>query len=170
MTLKDLKNNLIRKGINQFNRERDFENKNLGEKVLTFNETIFNILSNFISPELIVCDDKIPPWFSAKKKKKIHTHTKKLFKVLHKSIGSNQQIKKLKFFQNHLKCVIDESQHYYSGLASKLLIVHSKLKIVLDSIRDVPKQHENTHYPPLFYENKFVTDLKGKLNYLIFFC
>ena len=59
--------------------------------------------------------------------------------------------------------MIDDSQH-------KLPIVHSKLKIVLDSIKDVPKQHENTRYPPLFYENTFVTDLRGKLNYLIFFC
>ena len=51
---------------------RVFENENVHEKVLTFNKTILNILSNFIPHKLIVSDNKDPPWF---KKDKIHEKT-----------------------------------------------------------------------------------------------
>ena len=61
---KDSNDDLIRRTINQFNWERTFENKNVDEKVLTLNKTVINILSNFIPHELIVCDDKDPPWFN----------------------------------------------------------------------------------------------------------
>ena len=36
----------------------------VNEKVDVFNRTIPNILSNFIPHEIIVCDDKYPPWFN----------------------------------------------------------------------------------------------------------
>ena len=60
---KDSNDDLIRRVINQFNWERASENKNVDE-VLTFNKTVMNILSNFIPHELIVCDEKDPPWFN----------------------------------------------------------------------------------------------------------
>ena len=49
--------------ISSTGKER-FKNKNVNENVLIFNETILNILSNFIFQELIVFDDKDPPWFN----------------------------------------------------------------------------------------------------------
>ena len=52
--------------VNQFNWERTFENNNVNEKFLTVNKTVFNIFSNFIPHQLIVCDDKDPPWFNTK--------------------------------------------------------------------------------------------------------
>ena len=61
---KDSNDDLIRRVINQFNWGRASENKNVDEKVLTFNKTVMNILSNFIPHELIVCDEKDPPWFN----------------------------------------------------------------------------------------------------------
>ena len=51
----------------------------MDEKVLTFNEAIFNITSNFIPHELNLSDDKDPPWFNTKTKSLIHEknqHTK----------------------------------------------------------------------------------------------
>ena len=59
----DSNDDLIRRAINRFNWERVFDNKNVDEKVLTFNKTILNILSNFIPHKLIVCDNKNPPCF-----------------------------------------------------------------------------------------------------------
>ena len=41
-------------------------NKNVNEKVDTFNKAILNILSNFIPHETITCDDRDPPWFNKK--------------------------------------------------------------------------------------------------------
>ena len=57
---------LIRRSIDEFDWDRAFANKHVDEKVLIFNKTVLNILSNFIPHEVIVCDDKDPPWFSGK--------------------------------------------------------------------------------------------------------
>ena len=38
------------------------------EKVLIFTKTVLNILRNFIPHEVIVCDNKDPPWFNGKNK------------------------------------------------------------------------------------------------------
>ena len=47
--------------------QRAFLNTNVIEKVVIFNNTVLNILSNFIPHEFIACDDdKDPPWFNKK--------------------------------------------------------------------------------------------------------
>ena len=63
---KDANTELISRAINEFNWQRAFLNTNVNEKVDIFNSTILNILSNFIPHELVVCDDKHPPWFNKK--------------------------------------------------------------------------------------------------------
>ena len=98
----DSNDDLIRRAINQFNWEKAFKNKNVDEKVLTFDKTVTNILGNFIPHELIACDCKDPPWFNTKIKPLIHEKIK-TYKVLRKNIESNQQIQKLKSLQNRLK-------------------------------------------------------------------
>ena len=37
-----------------------------------FNETILNILRNFIPHETVLCDDRDPPWFNNRIKSLIH--------------------------------------------------------------------------------------------------
>ena len=57
---------LIRRSINEFSWENRFSNTDANQKVLSFNETIKNILSNFILQETIVCDDRDPQWINSK--------------------------------------------------------------------------------------------------------
>ena len=52
----------------KLNWERAFLNTSVNEKVDIFNRTILNILSNFIPHEIILCDDKDPPWFNQENK------------------------------------------------------------------------------------------------------
>ena len=46
-----------------------FEGKNM-ESITSqfglFNETILNVLSNYIPHETLICDDKDPPWFNSR--------------------------------------------------------------------------------------------------------
>ena len=74
---KDADIELIRRAISSdgFNWQKAFSNKNVNEKVDTFNKTILNILSNFIPHETITCDDRDPPWFN---KKSNPLYTKKI--------------------------------------------------------------------------------------------
>ena len=158
----DSNDDLIRTAINQFNWEKAFENKNVDEKVLTFNKTVLNILSNFIPHELIVCDDKDSPWLNTKIKSLIHEKIKR-YKVLRKNIENNQQTEKLKFLQNRLKWMIDDSKHnYYSRLANKLLNVQSNSKPYRSILKTFSNNKKVPTIAPLFHENEFVTDFKKK--------
>ena len=57
---------LIRRSVHEFSWENRFSNIDLNQKVYLFNETIKNILSNFIPHETIACDDHDPPWINSK--------------------------------------------------------------------------------------------------------
>ena len=63
---------LIRRAVDQFNWQKAFLNKNINEKVNIFNETILNILRNFIPHETVLCDDRDSPLFYNKIKSLIH--------------------------------------------------------------------------------------------------
>ena len=54
----DANTELIRRAVDQFNWQKAFLNKNVNEKVNIFNETILNILRNFIPHETVLCDDR----------------------------------------------------------------------------------------------------------------
>ena len=55
---------LIQQGVRDFNWERAFHRKNINEEVSILNNTINNVLSNFVPHETITCDDKKPPGFN----------------------------------------------------------------------------------------------------------
>ena len=57
---------MIRKAVSQFSWDKTFLNSNVNEKVYIFSHTILNVLSNFISREYIMCDDRDPPWLNSK--------------------------------------------------------------------------------------------------------
>ena len=63
---KDADIELIKRAIDGFSWQKAFSNKNVNEKVDTFNKTILYILSNFIPHEAITCDDRDPSWFNKK--------------------------------------------------------------------------------------------------------
>ena len=52
----------IKKSINLFDWESLLNNLDVNEQVSVFNETIMNIMSDFVPNELITCDDRDPPW------------------------------------------------------------------------------------------------------------
>ena len=53
--------NHIRKAICGLNWESSFDNKHVNEMDNIFNETISNVLENYIPHETIICDDQDPP-------------------------------------------------------------------------------------------------------------
>ena len=52
----------IKKAISLFDWESSLNNLDVNEQVSVSNETIMNIMSNFVPNELIICDDRDPPW------------------------------------------------------------------------------------------------------------
>ena len=62
----------IRKAIKQFPWDRSFKNLEVNEMVFLFNRTIKNILSNYIPREIIISDDRDPPWINNRVKELIN--------------------------------------------------------------------------------------------------
>ena len=133
----------------------------MDEKVLTFNKTALNILRNFIPHRLTVCDDKDPSWLNTKAK--LLTHKKiKTYKVLCKNTENKQQIEKLKYLQNRLQWMIDDSKHYYSCLVNKLLNVQRNSKPYRSILKTFSNNKKVPIIPHLFQENELVTEFLKK--------
>ena len=95
-------------------------NTNINEKVFLFNNTILNILNNYILLETIICDDKDPPWFNSRIKSLIENKNK--IRKNYQRFKSNSQLQsKLNLLQEQLYFLINKSkQNYHSRVASKL--------------------------------------------------
>ena len=55
---------LIRRAVHEFNWQRVFSNQNINERVSFFDKIILDIVSNFISHETVICDDRELPWIN----------------------------------------------------------------------------------------------------------
>ena len=100
---------LIRYAIKEFNWERAFSNTSVNKKVDIFNRTVLNILSNFIPHEIIVCNEKDPPWFNNRRK------------TLIQEKSATYMIYCLQFLQERLITSIESSkERYFAKIANRL--------------------------------------------------
>ena len=153
---------LIRRAINEFDWTRALSNVSIDKKVCYFTETLLNIIHNFMPHERIVCNDRDPPWMNGKIK---HLINEKDF--AYKSYCRfNRDVflfEKFKFLQNQLHVSIENSkQTYYSKLASKLANPATSPKTYWSILKTFLNNKKNSCIPPLFHENKFITNLKEK--------
>ena len=147
-------NTKLRRAINEFNWQRSFLNTNVNEKVDIFNSTILNIFSNFILHISVVCDGKDPPWFNKKIRALIQEKNvafknyiawKCCLKYLRTSLNASIEVAKEKYYHNTVNKLMNTQKNYYWSLL-KISLNNKKILII----------------PPLFYENRFITDFKEK--------
>ena len=153
---------LIRRSLNGFDWDRAFANKHVDEKVEIFNKTVFNVLSNLIPHEVIVCNDKDPPWFNGKIKLFINEKLR-TYNAYRKNIGNSQLRKNLSSLQQRLRDLIDDSkQKYFSRLTHKLSTNQKSSKAYWALLKIFLNNRKIPVIPPLFHNNKFATDFKEK--------
>ena len=135
---------------------------NTDEKVFLFNNTILNILNNYIPLETIICDDKDPPWFNSRIKSLIENKNK--IRKNYQRFKSNSQLQsKLNLLQEQLYFLINKSkQNYHSRVASKLTNVQRNSKTYSSLSNCFLNNKKIPLITPLFHENKFMTDFKEK--------
>ena len=63
-------NGAIKRAIELVDWNLLFSHQNAYEQVVTFNQTLMNIFSNYIANKLITVDDKDPPWMDEYIKRK----------------------------------------------------------------------------------------------------
>ena len=130
---------------------------------MIFDKTVLNILSNSIPHEVIVCDDKDPPWFNGKIKSLINEKLR-TYNAYRKNIGNSQLHKNLSSLQQRLRDLIDNSKpKYFLRLTQKSTKTYWALLNFFLNNRKIPV------IPPLFHSNKFVTDFKEKAELFNFF-
>ena len=153
---------LIGRSLNGSDWDRAFANKHVDEKDEIFNKTVFNILSNFIPHEVIVCDYKDPPWFNGKIKSLINEKLR-TYNAYRKNIVNSQLRKNLSSLQQRLRDLIDDSkQKYFSRLTHKLSTIQKSSKAYWALLKFFLNNRKIPVIPPLFHSNKFVTDFKEK--------
>ena len=59
----------IHRAIANYDWEKAFYNIDVNKKVLLFNETVLNIIRNFILHEAVIFDDRDPLWITSRIKK-----------------------------------------------------------------------------------------------------
>ena len=159
---KEANTDLIRRALNDFNWERAFSNANVNEKLSIFNKSVLNVLSNFIPHETILCDDKDPPWFNSRIKSFLHGKNK-IFKNYRKNKTNLQLLNKLNFAQEQLNGLITLSKNNdYERMVKKLNNLQRNSKAYWSLLRCLLNNKKIPLIPPLFYENKFVTNFLEK--------
>ena len=153
---------LIQRAIDLVNWENIFANLDIESKIISFNDIIMNVFSNFCPSKTITCNDKDPPW--------LNEEIKSLIKLKNEAYKDYQNSNKSHFELNRWKTItiqLNESiniakQKYYSDLSSKLndnSINRKKYWSILKSLwngKKVPL------IPPLLCNNNFITDFKDK--------
>ena len=160
----------IRKAIEQSPWDRSFKHLEVNEMVFLFNRTIKNILSNHIPYEIIICDDRDPPWINNRAKELINEKNDTFQCYLH----GNKDLKlfyKVEYLQNELKTLIEANKEkYYSRISKIMMNPLTSTKTYWSILKSFLKNKKIPCIPPLFHQNRYITKYKDKLNYSIIFC
>ena len=153
---------LIRRAIDQFDWVRALSNVNVDEKVYFFTKMLLNIIQNFIPHETVICDDRNLPWIN-KEIKKLMLEKNLAFKSYCYSNKSMFLFEKFKALQYQLNISMEESkENYYTKLSSRLADPLTSLKTYWSILKTFLNNKKIPCIPPLFHENKFITDFKEK--------
>ena len=130
------------------------------------NNTINNVLSNFIPHEIITCDNKKPPWFNKDTINLIKN--KNIFYKSHianeNSIDKKEAIKAL---QNKLTSTIQNAKsEYYSKLSMKLSNPDTSSKAYWSILKIFANDKNISIIPPLYHNVNFITNFYQKWNFL----
>ena len=130
--------------------------------VYLFNKTIKNILSNYVPHETVTCDDRDPLWISSRIKELIQ-EINNTFRIHILSYKNPQISEKVKYLQNQLKLLTESNKEsYYLHISKKLMDPMTSAKTCWSILKLLLSNKEVPCIPPLFHQNKFVTDFKKK--------
>ena len=153
---------LIKRAINSFDWEEAFSNIDIDKMVSIFNQTIVNILCNFIPHETVLFDDRDPPWMNKEIKKLIH-EKKSIFNCFRQNNNDKQLLDRLKDLQAQLNFLIEKSKgKYYSRLTSKLSDIGKSPKAYWSILKSFLIGKKIPCIPPPFENNEYITDFKKK--------
>ena len=122
---------------------------------------MFNILGNFVPHEILTCDDRDPHWF-IKKIKRISQEKNNAFKIYRNNSSNIVLTIRLSSLQVRLNNSIEcAKEKFHNKIANKLNETHENAKTYWSLIKMLLNNKKIPLIPPLYYDNRFITDLKG---------
>ena len=154
----------INKAIEMFNWEKLFQNKNIHDQLKLFNETIVNIVSNYIPNKFIISNDKDPPWLNDHIKRLINLKNE-IFKKYLKDGRPDSVYENLQTITWDLTEAVSGSRNvYYERLANKLNDPNTSVKAYWSIIKTLFNGKKVPVISPILVNNKLVTNFKDKAN------
>ena len=155
---------LIKRAIKDFDWENKLSLIDINDQVVLFNETIVNIMSNFIPNETITFDDRDPPWLNKNIKNMIN-YKNAIYNKLIRHNDSHLQLH-LRYFQDLLNTKIERAKRkYFENISHKLRNKNLNpkkywllLKIILNG-KKIPC------IPPIYHNDRFVSDIKKECDH-----
>ena len=161
---KNLDSQSINKAIEMFNSGKLFQNENIRDQLKLFNETIVNIVSNYIPNKFITCNDKDPPWLNDHIKRLINLKNE-IFKKYLKDGRPDSVYENLQTITWDLtEAVSSSKKFFYERLANKLNNPNTSAKAYWSIIKTLFNGKKLPFIPPILVNNKRLTDFKDKAN------
>ena len=152
----------IRKAIEQFSWDRSLKNLDINEMVFLFNRIIKNIISNYIPHEIIICDDRDPPWINNRVKELINEKNNTFQCYLHSNKDLNL-FNKVGYLQNELKSLIDTNKEkYYSRISKRMTNPLTSTKTYWSILKSFLNSKKIFCIPPLLHQNRYIPKYKDK--------
>ena len=130
--------------------------------VFLFNRTIKNILSNYIPHEIIICDDRNPPWINNRVKEVINEKNDTFQCYLH-SNKDPKLFNEVEYLQNELKSLIEANKEkYYSRISKRMMNPLTSAKTYWAILKSFLNNKKIPCIPPMFHQNRYITKYKDK--------
>ena len=137
-------------------------NQNIDWQVKTFNQTILNVMSNFIPNEVKRFVPRDPPWITKELKVKLNKKNR-LYKNYKKHGYKADDKIRLDTFRNECKNEVEKSKtNYLSNLGRKLNDPETTQKSYWKILTRAMNRAKAPKIPPLLVNNSFVTNCKEK--------
>ena len=152
----------IRQSLESINWQREFDHKGVNKQVEILNNYLINVCQNYIPNEVIIIDDKDPPWITSNVRKKIL-----VCNSLYKSFTINgRNVLDLEKFQESCKSLNDiiskSKNEYYNRIAIKLNDPKTSSKAYWSILKSFFGDKKIPVIPPILSNNQYVTDFKAK--------
>ena len=159
----------IRKPIEQLLWNRSFKYLEANEMAFLFNRTIKNILSNYIPHEIIICDDRDPPWINNRVKEIIYEKNDTFQCYLHGN-KDPKLFNKVEYLQNELKSLIEANKEkYYSRISKRMINPLTSTKTYWSILKSFLNNKKFPAYLHCFIKIGTLRSIKIRLNYSITF-
>ena len=158
---------LITKAIDAFDWDKKLSEKYVNDQVLLLNETLRNIMSNFIPNKLMIFDDRESTWFDRKIKNLIK-YKNQISKDTHDRKSNHNFQFHFRYIQNLIHTNIDQGKRKYCRNISRQLSDKSlNPKKYWPLLKTLLNGKKTLFIPPFHHNNKFISEIKESVSFLV---